>query len=96
MEHTGTVYLLHFDEPYHHAKHYLGFCERGKLQERIDRHAAGYGARLLEVVIDNGIGFRVARVWHRKTRGFERMLKNRKEAPRFCPICTDRPKNPKG
>lgn len=23
----GVVYLLHFDRAYHHARHYLGYCE---------------------------------------------------------------------
>jgi predicted GIY-YIG superfamily endonuclease len=23
----GTVYLIHFDRPYHHARHYIGYTD---------------------------------------------------------------------
>jgi hypothetical protein len=35
---TGTVYLLHFDRPYRHARHYLGWAE--DLDNRLAEHAA--------------------------------------------------------
>ena len=35
----GTIYLLHFDRPYRHARHYTGWTE--DLLDRLDRHAAG-------------------------------------------------------
>jgi predicted GIY-YIG superfamily endonuclease len=79
-----TVYLLHFDRPYCHARHYLGFaCD---LDQRIARHRAGDGARLVEVAAAAGIGFVVARTWP-GDRTLERSLKRRKASPRLCPIC---------
>lgn len=87
MQNTGTVYLLHFSRPYKHARHYLGFCERGNLFDRLKRHAAGNGARLMEIVKTNGIDFALVRTWKNQTRHFERNLKNRKNAPKLCPIC---------
>ena len=54
-----TVYLLHFDRPYQHAKHYLGSCQ--DLERRLTQHGKGRGARLLEVVHAVGIGWQLAR-----------------------------------
>ncbi len=82
---TGpTVYLLHFLKPYRHAKHYLGYSTN--LDKRITDHLAGMGARLLEVVTDARIEWKLARTWP-GDRELERKLKNRKEAPKLCPIC---------
>jgi hypothetical protein len=50
-----VVYLLHFDRPYQHAKHYLGSCQ--DLERRLTQHGKGRGARLLEVVHAVGIGW---------------------------------------
>jgi len=58
---VGTVYLLHFDRPYRHARHYLGWATDP--DARLTRHAAGEGARLLEVVHAAGIGWTLARTW---------------------------------
>ena len=42
---AGTVYLLHFDQPYKHARHYVGWTARN-VRCRLAEHAAGRGARL--------------------------------------------------
>ena len=81
----GTVYLLHFDRPYKHARHYLGYTSKA-LKARLLRHEAGSGARLMEVIVGAGITFVVARTW-KGDKALERKLKNRKNAPRHCPIC---------
>lgn len=81
-----VVYLIHFDRPYHHAGHYVGWAHW--LQYRLANHAAGAGARLMHAVTRAGIGWRVARVWRGKTRAFERQIKNRKYPISFiCPLC---------
>ena len=79
-----TVYLLHFDRPLKHARHYLGYAE--DLGARLERHRAGNGARLMEVIATAGITWRLARTWE-GGRKLERQLKRRKEAPALCPIC---------
>lgn len=81
---VGVVYLLHFDRRFKHAGHYLGYAE--DLDRRLASHRAGNGARLLQVVAQAGIGFTLARTWD-GNRALERRLKNRKEAPRLCPLC---------
>ena len=81
---TSTVYLLHFTRPYKHARHYMG--STNDLIARIAEHRAGRGARLVEVIMQAGIDFVVARTWE-GDRNTERRLKNRKGSPRLCPIC---------
>jgi len=81
----GTIYLIHFSKPYKHAKHYLGWTEN--LTKRIAKHRKGQGAKLLRVLKKEGIDFEVVRTW-RGSRSDERKLKNRKEAPRLCPVCS--------
>jgi predicted GIY-YIG superfamily endonuclease len=84
----GVIYLLHFDRPYKHAKHYTGWTE--DLLDRLDRHAAGRGARLVEVIWQAGIGFTLVRLCE-GTRRRERAIKNDGGAARYCPACTPRP-----
>ncbi|MGH3737254.1 MAG: hypothetical protein ACRDT6_16805 [Micromonosporaceae bacterium] len=58
---AGTVYLLHLDRPYRHARHYTGWTS--DLAGRLAEHAAGHGSRLLAVVRGAGIGWQLARTW---------------------------------
>ncbi len=83
----GTVYLLHFDQRYEHAGHYTGWAD--DLDQRLAQHQRGAGARLVEVITQAGIGFRVARLWPGASRARERSLKNSGGASRYCPICQD-------
>jgi hypothetical protein len=87
----GTVYLLHFLEPIGNpanrramAQHYLGWALVAA--NRIAEHTAGNGAAIVRAVQAQGIGFVVAATWP-GGRTLERQLKNRKCAPRYCPIC---------
>jgi predicted GIY-YIG superfamily endonuclease len=83
----GTVYLLHFDQRYEHAGHYTGWAE--DLDHRLAEHLGGRAARLLQVITQAGIGFRLARTWPGVTRARERQLKNQGGASRYCPICQE-------
>lgn len=76
----GVVYLLHFDEPYKHARHYLGWTR--DLDSRLADHRAGTGANLLA-----GIGFTLARTWSPADRNRERQIKNQGGLSRSCPTC---------
>ena len=81
----GHVYLIHFQQRYRHAGHYLGWTD--DLDKRLGQHRAGNGARLMEVVSLAGIAWKVVKVW-RGNRAYERLLKKRKNAPRrLCPVC---------
>jgi len=86
-----AVYLLHFDRPFGHARHYLGYARDAVLHERIDRHYAaslgdGKRHRLMQHVRAAGISFTLARVWWRADRAKERAMKSNGHARR-CPIC---------
>lgn len=80
------VYLLHFDKPYKHARHYLGYTRR--LEQRLEYHRRGHGARLMAAATSAGVTFVVARTWPKADRTFERQLHNRKNNPQLCPVCT--------
>jgi predicted GIY-YIG superfamily endonuclease len=88
---AGTVYLIHFDRPIGdpgnprgQAQHYLGWTS--DLEARLEAHRSGNGSRLMEVIAERGIGWRLARTWH-GDRGLERKLKDRHNSPKLCPIC---------
>lgn len=83
-----TVYLLHFERPYPNGRqpqHYLGYA--ADLDVRLAQHRAGRGARLIAVIRERGIAWRVARVWPGGDRGLERRLKGWKKSRRLCPDC---------
>jgi predicted GIY-YIG superfamily endonuclease len=82
---TSNVYLIHFETPLCHARHYLGATD--DVNARLARHRKGLGANILRVCNENNISYKVARVWENKPIGYERKLKNRKNAPILCPIC---------
>ncbi len=84
MTTNEQTYLLHFDRRYKQAGHYLGSTT--DLQARLKQHAAGNGARLLQVVAQVGIKWRLVQTWP-GGRDVERRLKRQKNSPRFCPIC---------
>lgn len=88
------LYLLHFDRPYRHARHYLGYARTmADLHARVDTHynatpGDGKHHRLMQVIRAAGIGFTLARVWPTGTRQHERAKKTRGHA-RQCPICRE-------
>ncbi len=89
---AGTVYLLHFDQPYKHARHYVGWTRSSEsLKARLAQHEAGHGARLLAVVRAAGIGWQLARMWP-GSRARERQIKRQGGHARHCPLCCVRPR----
>ncbi len=80
---SGTIYLIHFERPLAHARHYIGFAV--DLPARLAQHEHGNGSKLMAALHKLGIGWCVARTW-RGDRAFERRLKNY-HGPRLCPIC---------
>lgn len=80
-----AVYLIHFSCPYKHAQHYVGYAV--DVEKRFAQHKSGRGARLLKVLIANGINFEIARVWPEGDRALERQIKRKRNARALCPIC---------
>jgi hypothetical protein len=91
---AGTVYLLHFDQPFGHARHYLGWAGPGNLSWRLAHHAAGTGANLLRHAGKAGVGWRLVRTWA-GDRTLERRLKDRGGHARLCPACPGAPRHPR-
>ncbi len=86
--HTGPiqgVYLIHFKDKLAHAQHYIG-CAKD-IAARIARHRAGRGARLMRAIVAAGIEWELAQIYPGQDYAFERKLKARHGASRFCPIC---------
>ena len=83
----GTVYLIHFDTPLHHARHYLGWCNEGGLERRLARHRAGNGSKLMRAIKEHGITWKVVRTWE-GDRNLERKLHNI-HGSRLCPVCRE-------
>jgi hypothetical protein len=80
------IYIIHFDKPYYHARHYVGYCADGKLEDRLARHRKGRGSRLMLAVETAGLPWKVVAT-HPGDRNFERSIKRAKNTPRFCPVC---------
>lgn len=81
---NGTVYLIHFESAFQHARHYIGFSTN--LEGRLWHHRNGTGSRLLRFVNEADIKWYLVRTWE-GDREFERYLKGRKKSPLFCPVC---------
>lgn len=89
----GYVYILHFNTKYRHAAHYVGFAN-SDVDKRIERHRnGGSGAKLMDAISENGIGFQVARIWENADRWFERRIKRRKNTKNLCPVCNPQAMN---
>lgn len=89
MAATSTVYLIHFDQKLAHAQHYLGSAVN--VEARIAHHRHGSGAKILKAANEAGIDWSVVKTWKTRDgsgRQLERQLKNRKNAPKLCPVCT--------
>ena len=88
----GVIYMLHFDRPYRHAKHYVGWTD--DLFDRLDQHAAGRGARLVAVIWHAGIGFTLIRICEGTRRHRTRHQERRRRGPvlpGLHPPAMDRP-----
>lgn len=80
---VGCIYLLHFDQPFGHARHYLGWAS--DLNNRLRHHENGTGANLLKHARAAGVTWRLVRTWP-GDRALERQLHNGGHARR-CPEC---------
>jgi len=82
---TGC-YLLHFDPPFKHAKHYLGWAK--KIASRVQKHQAGQSrARLTTAAAQAGVQMTLARTWPGATRIDEARIKRQGGLARSCPLC---------
>ena len=91
---AAATYLIHFSEPFGHAKHYVGSTTRS-VAERFAEHVAGQGANLTALAVQSGITLTLARTWD-GDRAMETKLKYRGTVARtgvkhgmsrYCPTC---------
>lgn len=78
------VYLLHFERPYFHARHYIGYTD--DLERRLGEHLSGQGSPLVKAVVNSGVAVIVAATFE-GDRDLEKKMKARHKAAHFCPIC---------
>jgi len=85
-----TLYLLHLDPPYKHARHYLGVTRNGRnVVHRWMEHMQGRGAVLTQHAVRSDCRLILARIWVNAEFAHEARLKGRGLAP-LCPVCRDR------
>jgi predicted GIY-YIG superfamily endonuclease len=78
-------YMLHFSASFSHSRHYIGTTH--DVVKRVTRHMKGQSnVGFLNAALASGIHFTLVRVWS-GGHDVERKLKDRKDAPRQCPIC---------
>lgn len=83
---ASGVYVIHFDTPLHHAQHYVGSSDN--IERRLMEHAKGNGARLLQVLREKAIGWKVTLTIETDTpRELERQIKRQKNGRKMCPMC---------
>lgn len=81
---SGTVYLLHLDRPYAHARHYCGWAR--DLEARLEELKSGRGSPLMAAVAAAGITWRLARTWP-GDRETARRIRRQGGLARQCPLC---------
>ena len=80
----GTVYILHFEPSYRHARHYVGWALDP--DSRIAAHLAGNASPLVRAAVAAGVQVSVAALLP-GSRYLERRLKTWHKTGQFCPIC---------
>jgi predicted GIY-YIG superfamily endonuclease len=87
----ALIYILHFDEPICHARHYVGVTSDEGLIERLKRHATGRGARLTQVCLERGVNWKLGGLI--RTTGHPRIdedrIKQIKHHKRYCEYCSN-------
>ncbi len=82
----GFVYILHFDEKYKGAQHYLGATTN--LDRRLGEHRSGRGNGLIKAVLDTGTPITLTNVIDNDdVFKLEKQIKKSKNNKRMCPVC---------
>jgi hypothetical protein len=85
VQQPPAVYVLHFDRPYFHASHYVGWCADGDPQRRLREHLSGQGSPLVRAAVAAGITVELV-LSTPGDRYLERKWHNR-HGSRVCPRC---------
>ena len=86
------LFLLHFDPPYQHAQHYLGYAVgtgRGSSYAKAIARCTAIGPHELVMAAQSaGCQITVADVLVGAGRALQRQMRASHHLHRFCPICT--------
>ena len=82
---VGTVYILHFEPAYRHARHYVGWTA-GDVDARLATHLQGAGLR---AAVRAGVDVQLVATYQ-GSRHLERRLKRWHNTGQFCPACRAR------
>jgi hypothetical protein len=91
-----TVYVLHFDPPFKHARHYVGWTIEENADRRISEHLDLRGSPLVAAAVRAGSAVSVVAVFPGAGKDYERYVKRRKCTTRFCHLCTPGARFPEG
>ncbi len=80
---TSIVYILRFNPPLKHARHYVGTCAAHRLNQRLAEHRAGTGAKITAAAVEQGIQLEVACVIENADHAVERQIKGYHDNTRF-------------
>jgi|ERR1043166_1145738 predicted GIY-YIG superfamily endonuclease len=90
-----SVYVIHFDPPHKHAKHYTGIVLN--VQERFTEHSNGTGGKLTKVAVENGTKLLLHTIKSGLSfydaHALEIKLKKRHKASGYCPTCQKEKQN---
>ncbi len=84
----GTVYVLHFEPAYKHARHYIGWTAGDDVTTRLNVHLQGRGSPLVRAAVQAGVDVQLAATYQ-GTRYLERRLKRWHKTGQFCAICRE-------
>lgn len=81
------LYLLHFDPPYRHARHYLGYADA--IPRRVHEHfdVPSKASPLVRAALAAGCRVQLSAVWLGLGRTDERRRKRGGGHARHCPTC---------
>lgn len=83
----SAVYVLHFDPPLQHARHYVGWTDHDDVATRLGEHLSGRGSRLVRAAVAAGVKVEIAHVFIGADRHFERKIKKSTDVCRWCRLC---------
>jgi hypothetical protein len=90
-----SLYLLHIEPGYKHARHYCGFTPDLRVNRRAMEHIDGVrhkASPLILAALNAGCTVVIARRWEgpQYGRAQERRMKDGGTLPKYCPLCRAR------
>ncbi len=79
------LYLLHFDPPYRHAGHYLGYTQ--DILKRFRLHLDGRGSPLVKAAVKSGSKIVLVRIWAEDGNAEQEIKRVVGSRARLCPLC---------